>query len=143
MRNTCAQRAAAHVISQHTHQPWRPIYQHLLATHPPDTPLRLLGTTPARLAAALHHHGIPATTKRHAHPTDLHAGTIACIDLRALHGGPPRLHWTLLEDVTDHAVRADGRWHTMERWMRAWTCRASPFPMHRRALVVPELTLTG
>jgi len=51
-------------------------------------------------------------------------------------GGLPRLHWVEVEDVAEAGVRAMGRWHAWARWTRAWSCRTSPFAMHRRALVL-------
>ena len=142
-RNTCAQRAAARLLSQRHGGDWHHHYDRLCASHPPDTPLRLLGTTPARLLAMLRDTGLPAELRTRAEAAHLQPGAIACVDLRPLHGRIPRLHWTLIEDLDERGVRAEGAWHTRERWMRAWSCRVSPFAMHRRALVVAEPRLTG
>ena len=135
MRNECAQRAAAHLLSQHLGGDWRGHYAQLRRTHPPDTPFRLLGTTPARVAKMLSDSGLDASLLTRATRDDVRPGALACIDLRPLHGGLPRLHWVLIDDVAPHGVRAEERWHAWDRWMRAWSCRASPFAMHRRALV--------
>lgn len=125
-RNTCAQRLAARILGIPAAE--------LERSHPPDTPLRLLGTTPAQLARMLAAHGRPA---RVAHGGVPAPGEAVCVDLRPLRGGIPRLHWMLVEDVTEDAVRMEGHWYPRAAFQRAWACRLSPFPMHRRARVVP------
>lgn len=125
--NDCAQKAAAHILSRRIGGAWRDHHARLLRTHPPDTPLRLLGTTPRGLARMLTESGLPARALRRAPREALTPGALACVELRALTGrGPPRLHW--IELTPEHL--ADPRLE------RAWECRASPLPMHRRALVV-------
>lgn len=133
-RNECAQRAAAAIL----HVP----AEMLARTHPPDTPLRLLGTTPTQLARMFTDHGRASRVILRATPSDLERDAIACVDLRPLRGGLPRLHWLRIDNVDEHGVRAEGRHHAWARFMRAWNCRASPFRAHRRALVVPDATPT-
>lgn len=137
-RNECGQRAAARILARLRGGDWREHHARLRASHPPDTPLRLLGTTPAHLARMLDANGVPAVALRRADASSLAAGAAACVDLRHLHGGVPRLHWDLIDAVREDAVRFGGRWHAREAFLRAWQCRCSPFPMHRRALVVPR-----
>lgn len=129
-RNTCAQRVASRLLGVPAHE--------LERTHPPDTPLRLLGTTPRQLAAMLTARG-RASTAAWALPGERpRAEDAVCVDLRHLHGGIPRLHWMLVEDTHDERLRLDGRWYAWDRAERAWACRASPLPMHRRAYVRAE-----
>lgn len=124
-RNTCAQRLAARILNVPAAE--------LERTHPPDTPLRLLGTSAAQLARMLTAYGRPSAVRHGSGP---HAGDAVCVDLRHLRGGVPRLHWMLVDDARPDAVRLDGRWYPRDAFDRAWACRASPFPMHRRAKVV-------
>lgn len=136
-RNECAQRAAARLLARERGGSWRTHLARLRESHPPDTPWRLLGTTPAQLARMLTASGLPARALRRAPAEALTPGAVACVDLRPLWGGLPRLHWDLVEAVDAERVRFGGRDHPREAFLRAWSCRASPFPMHRRALVVP------
>ena len=138
VRNECGQRAAARVLSRRLGGGWRDHYARLRNTHPPDTPFRLLGTTPKRVADMLSASGVKARVVAGRGMDQLRAGALACIDTRPLVGGLPRLHWVEVEAVAPAGVQALGRVHDRERWMRAWSCRCSPFPMHRRALVVCE-----
>lgn len=127
-RNECAQRAAGRLLGVPA--------ERLARTHPPDTPWRLVGTTPRQLARMLTAYGRPSRALRRAAWPDLARGALACIDLRPLAGGLPRLHWVLVEDVEPARVRIEGRWVAREAFERAWRCAWSPFAMHRRALVV-------
>jgi len=52
-RNECAQHAAARVLAHERGGNWRTHLARLRDSHPPDTPLRLLGTTPAQLARVI------------------------------------------------------------------------------------------
>lgn len=135
-RNECGQRAAARILARLRGGDWREHYARVRVSHPPDTPLRLLGTTPAQLARMLAAHGVAAVPHRRAPASSLAPGAAACVDLRPLLGGLPRLHWDIIEDVREDAVRFGGRWHARDAFLRAWQCRCSPFAMHRRALVV-------
>lgn len=135
-RNECGQRAAARILARVRGGDWREHYARLRASHPPDTPLRLLGTTPAHLARMLAANGVPAVALGRADEAALTPGAAACVDLRHLAGGLPRLHWDLVEEVRADAIRFGGRWHPREAFLRAWQCRCSPFGMHRRALVL-------
>ncbi|HET6405555.1 MAG TPA: hypothetical protein VFH78_12995 [Candidatus Thermoplasmatota archaeon] len=136
--NECAQRAAARLLSSRSGKDAAALYERLRASHPPDTPLRLLGTTPRLLARMLTESGLPSRALRCGGWSDLRAGALACVDLRPLEGGLPRLHWVAVEEVGPEHVRADGRRYAREAWMRAWSCRCSPFAMHRRALVLRD-----
>lgn len=136
VRNECGQRAAAKVLSRRLGGPAREHYARLRESHPPDTPLRLLGTTPRRVAQMLSASGVPATVATSCAPSALRADAIACVDLRPLAGGLPRLHWMAIDGVCAEGVHAEGRLHDRPRWMRAWSCRVSPFAMHRRALIL-------
>jgi hypothetical protein len=138
-RNECAQRAAAKLLARESGHDWRVHHAALRASHPPDTPLRLLGTTPQQLARMLTDSGRPSRALRDAPETALAPGAIACVDLRPLRGGLPRLHWDIVEGVDEAGVRLGERLHAWGAFRRAWACRASPFPMHRRALVVPDV----
>lgn len=123
-RNTCAQRLAARWL--------RVPAATLERSHPPDTPLRLLGTTPEQLARMLTAYGRPARAQRGGSPQ---AGDAVMVDLRPLVGGLPRLHWMRVEAVREDAVALDGRWHPRAAFERAWGCRISPLPRHHRCLV--------
>lgn len=134
-RNECAQRAAAALLARHHGGDAAAWHARVARTHPPDSPLRLWGTTPRQLAAALTAHGLPAdVTRRH-----LTSPGIACVDLRPLVGGPPRLHWLVVERVTEASVETSlpRLLAPREEFERAWSCRVSPFRMHRQALVSP------
>lgn len=126
-RNTCAQRLASRLLGVPASE--------LERTHPPDTPWRLLGTSPAQLARMLAAHGSPAVVR---HGSEPRVGDAVCVDLRPLRGGLPRLHWMLVEDLDTDRVRLDGRWYPRRGFERAWACRASPFAMHRYARVARE-----
>ena len=137
-RNECGQKAAAIVLSRRLGGPSRIHTAELARSHPPDTPLRLLGTTPARVAAMLRARGVACELRTRAGAADVQRDAIACVDLRALEGrGWPRLHWVVIDDADASGVRIGGARHSWARFLRAWECRASPFPMHRRAIVVP------
>lgn len=136
--NECAQRAGARLLARRLGGDWRTHYARLRLTHPPDTPLRLLGTTPRQLAAMLSASGLPARAMRDAPEDALRREALACVDLRPLLGGLPRLHWDLVEGADEASIRFGGRDHPRPTFLRAWACRASPFAMHRRALVVAE-----
>lgn len=129
-RNECAQRAAEHLL--------RVPAARLARTHPPNTPLRLLGTTPAQLARLLTAYGRASQVLPGATWSDLAPSGLACIDLRALRGGLPRLHWVLIQAVEPERVRVEGRWVARSAFEKAWRCAWSPFRMHRRALVLPR-----
>lgn len=135
-RNECGQRAAARILARVRGGDWRDHAARLAATHPPDTPWRLLGTTPAQLARMLAANDVPAVALRRVEEAALAPGAAACVDLRHLVGGLPRLHWDLVEDVRADAIRFGGRWYPRASFLRAWQCRCSPFAMHRRALVL-------
>lgn len=77
-------------------------------------------------------HGRPSRVEHGGEPR---AGDALCVDMRPLRGGLPRLHWMLVEDARADALRLDGGWHARSAVDRAWACRASPLPMHRRARV--------
>ncbi|HUR68848.1 MAG TPA: hypothetical protein VM370_06335 [Candidatus Thermoplasmatota archaeon] len=126
-RHECAQRAASRILGVPA--------QRLARTHPPDTPLRLLGTTPRQLARMLTAHGRPSVARTRAAWSELAPGALVCVDLRPLLGGLPRLHWMLVEAVDAARVVVDGRAVPRAVFERAWACRCSPFAMHRRALV--------
>lgn len=143
-RNECGQRAAAEVLSRRIGGDARLYLRELRESHPPDTPLRLLGTTPRRVAHMLRACGLPAELRTRASQADLRADAIACVDLRVLEGrGLPRLHWAVIDDADAAGVRIGRARYAWARFLRAWECRASPFPMHRRAIVLPTGSTLG
>lgn len=150
-RNECGQRAAAALLARHGHAEAGALLDQLRASHPPDTPLRLLGTTPAQLARALRSRGLAARAVTHRDDASARATllagplpALACVDLRPLGARWPMLHWVLVEAVDhesvtlSHLVRTGGARARVPwaRFLRAWRCRVSPFPMHRRAVVL-------
>lgn len=149
-RNECGQRAAARMLSLLGHGDDAALRADLATRFRPDTPLRLLGTTPDQLARALRAYGEPGRATHHAAPAQARAALLAarmglaCVDLRHLGARWPMLHWVHVAaadaegvDVdmlvrTPHGRRARFAWPA---FLRAWRCAASPLAMHRYALV--------
>lgn len=157
LRNACGQHAAARLLSHRGLGPAgtpRERAARLYATHPPDTPLKLLGTSPRGVERMLEAHGLPAERAHFQAASDardwleraLAAGPVALlVDLRPLGSRLPMLHWTVATAATPEGVacenlvrtpfdarRAVVPWNAL---LRAWRCRIAPLPGYRYAAV--------
>lgn len=154
-RNGCAQAAVATLLAHYDFP--EPRLRDLYARFPPDTPFRLLGTSPRRLAQALAAHGLPARqiSHRRAAPArawleaELAAGqpVVLLLDLRHLGRRLPGGHYVVAfacdeqEVHVTNMVRAGRHRGPQARvpWselLPAWRCTLAPFPSWHYAAVV-------
>lgn len=150
-RNSCGQQAAARILSRWGHEVPASL---LYSTHPPDTPLGLLGTSPRGLARMLEAHGLHAERVAFRRADDARAwleralplGPVALlVDLRPLGCRLPTLHWTVASSQTPEGVECESLVRTrfdarrdIVPWpelLRAWRCGVAPLPGYRHAAV--------
>lgn len=152
LRNPCGQHAAARILSHWGRQ--APVSA-LYSSHPPDTPLKLLGTSPRGLERMLRDHGLDAERVSFRREADARAwleralptGPVALLlDLRPLGRMLPTLHWAVATSADEAGVaceklagtRFDAR-RDLVPWsglLRAWRAAVAPLPGYRHAAVL-------
>lgn len=158
LRNSCGQVAAARILAHWGLGPAgspRERASLLYAAHPPDTWLKLLGTSPRGLARMLEAHGLATKLATHRRADDARAwleravstGPVALlVDLRPLGSRVPALHWLVATGTATDGVACENLVRTRYRaardvvpWpdlLRAWSCRVAPLPGYRHAAVL-------
>lgn len=154
LRNGCAQAAVATLVAHHGLP--APSVAEVYRRFPPDTPFAVLGTSPARLAAACNAFGLPAraTAFRNgaaareslARRLDEGKAVAVLLDLRHLGRRWPGGHYVVAYAHDEQGVhvtnmvrtprfgapRAHLPWADFER---AWACRLAPWRSWRHASV--------
>lgn len=154
MRNACGQRALATLLD--LARIGRPPLSELYASHPPDTLLKLFGTSPRALARMCvergldvrHRAGGDGARARAWLARELEEGRAVALllDLRHLGRPWPTGHWVVALDADERAVQltnlvrtprfaspdAGVPWETL---LPAWRCAAAILPSWRYAAV--------